>query len=253
MEDKLTVKQKIQELEYEYPYHYIPVWKKGVFSQVQFWSWGMHYLAGIKIVLDQLDHFSFNSLVDIGCGDGRFLREVARRYPNVRLLGLDYSERAIRFAQVMNPKINYRVMNISEMLPLERFDVATMVEVLEHIPPCQIDRLLETVSNVIDNNGRLIITVPHLNKPVQNKHYQHFSSKVLKGYLMKHFRQISFIPFDANSKVMALFEQLIGGRGNNFIITKTQLTSWVFRLYINRFLYCKEERKCLRIAALCRK
>lgn len=70
--------QQIQEDQYDYPYHYIPRVENGQFSQSQYWSWGMHYLGGIQLILEQIDSYSFDSLIDVGCGDGRFLRELAR-------------------------------------------------------------------------------------------------------------------------------------------------------------------------------
>lgn len=105
-------KNIIQENQYEYPYHYIPSLKNGNFSHVQYWSWGLHYLGGLHIVLKQLENLSFNSLLDIGCGDGRFLRAAAEFYPNVKLLGVDRSERAICLAKAMNPEINYETFDI---------------------------------------------------------------------------------------------------------------------------------------------
>ncbi|MBC8252913.1 MAG: anion permease, partial [Ardenticatenia bacterium] len=81
----------LQDREYAYPYHYIPTWENGQFSQVQYWSWGYRYLGGIQVVLDQLRKLSFETLVDIGCGDGRFLREAKARFPEARMLGVDYS------------------------------------------------------------------------------------------------------------------------------------------------------------------
>ncbi len=90
--------QQIQEAQYDYTYHYIPHVKNGQFSQSQYWSWGMHYLGGIQLVLEQINSYSFDSLIDVGCGDGRFLRELATEYPSVDTLGIDYSERSIAMA-----------------------------------------------------------------------------------------------------------------------------------------------------------
>ena len=99
MQDKkLEPQQEIQEAEYGYPYHHIPQWTNGFFSQTHHWSWGFRYLGGMQVVMDLLEQEEFGSLVDIGCGDGRFLCEIARQYPNKHIAGVDYSERAIRLA-----------------------------------------------------------------------------------------------------------------------------------------------------------
>ena len=49
----------LQEEEYEFPYHYIPTFKNGNFSQTIHWSWGFRYLGGIKIVMDCLKNEQF--------------------------------------------------------------------------------------------------------------------------------------------------------------------------------------------------
>ena len=41
-----------------------------------------------QLALDQLAKIGFTTLADIGCGDGRFLREVAQAYPGKQLLGI---------------------------------------------------------------------------------------------------------------------------------------------------------------------
>lgn len=79
----------IQEAQYKYPYHYIPRVADGCFSQLQYWSWGMHYLGGMEVVLNQINSWTFDSLVDVGCGDGRFLRELAAERPAIDTLGID--------------------------------------------------------------------------------------------------------------------------------------------------------------------
>ena len=47
-EEMLDEKQLLQEGEYEYPYHYIPTWGSGGFSQTRFWSWGFRYNRALR-------------------------------------------------------------------------------------------------------------------------------------------------------------------------------------------------------------
>ena len=249
----LSSQQAVQEAQYQYPYHYIPACNNGKFSQVQYWSWGFRYLGGMEVVFDQLKKLSFDSLTDIGCGEGRFLREVSKRYPNARLLGIDSSIRAIQLAKAMNPKLNYKAINIIEKPPTARFDLTTLVEVLEHIEPDKVGPFLENTAGILNGEGWLILTVPHTNKGLNKKHYQHFNSKTLQKLLKPYFRDIVFIPFDVISWRMAKLAQLIGGQGNYFILTNPGALSWFYRLYKNKYLYTDNERKCMRIAAICQK
>jgi len=255
MEDQtnLSSEQMIQEIEYEFPYHYIPYQTGETFSQVRYWSWGFRYLGGMKVVIDQLKKTPFHSLIDIGCGDGRFLREAARAFPGAELLGIDYSEKAIQLAKTMNPQLHYQNVNILSQDFTRKFDVATCVEVLEHIEPGKVNQFLYSISNLLNEGGLFIMTVPHINVPVQKKHYQHFNSSKLKEYLSPFFDQIQFIPFDVRSKAFAMLSVLLGGSGKNFIVTNKLILNSFYRLYTHKFLYASRESRCVRIAAVCRK
>ena len=68
-----------QESQYALPYHYIPSFEGGHFSQHLYWSWGLHYIGALEYILDVLGQEPFESLIDVGCGDGRLLQEIGRR------------------------------------------------------------------------------------------------------------------------------------------------------------------------------
>jgi SAM-dependent methyltransferase len=244
----LDTEQEIQEEQYEFPYHYIPeIDTGGDFSQTRQWSWGYRYLGGMRVVFDQLKQFDFDSLADIGCGDGRFLLEVRKRYPEVDLLGIDYSERAIDMANAMNPGIKYESQDIIENSVNEQFEVVTLIEVLEHIPPNKLSEFIESIVEILDGGGILILTVPHNNKPVQDKHYQHFSQKELFNLFERHFDNLDFIPFDKQSRILYRLQKLLGGRGSHYVITNSTIKSSFWRLYTSCYLYTSES-KCSRIA-----
>src|SRR5512135_225184 len=109
---------RLQEAQYSFPYHHIPSVQKAKFSPVRYWSWGFRYLGGIQLVLDQLENTQFSSLIDIGCGDGRLLREIASHYGEKHLLGIDASTRAIQLAQALNPGVRYQTIDLfNESIP----------------------------------------------------------------------------------------------------------------------------------------
>lgn len=250
--------QLIQEEQYDYPYHYIPKWGKEGFSQSQYWEWGYRYLGGIKVVLDQLRQFSFDSLVDIGCGEGRFLKELSVTHPRIQALGVDYSQRAIKLAQALNPNIRFEAQNIIHKPLSNQFDVAVMIEVLEHIPPDEVDAFMKSVSDTLQEEGVLIMTVPHNNSGLADKHYQHFDSTSLRNTLEPHFNQIRFVPFDIHpgklplSKrlPMSLMRRMLGGNGNHFLVTNSSLNNMFFEYYISNYLYDATEKNCSRICAV---
>jgi len=252
-DDDLDEEQRKQEVQYEFPYHYIPTLKDGQFSQTRHWSWGYRYLGGFRVVLDRLTDLEFDSLVDIGCGDGRFLRELDSEYPDVETFGVDYSERAIDFARAMNPELTYECRDIVEDGLERTYDVATLIEVLEHIPPQELPEFVEATVDVVADDGTVVLTVPHENKVPRDKHYQHFDREQLTDILSDHFERLEFVHFDnVRSKPLTALQRLLGGRGAHYLITNSTIQSLFWRLYTTRYLYTSEER-CGRIAAVCHK
>ena len=243
-----------QEAEYALPYHYIPTLRRGKFTSTRHWDWGFRYLGGIELAMDQLAGSKFESLLDVGCGDGRFLREVRTRYPGIRLLGIDSSKRAIGLAQALNPNLNFRVFDIAATPIDATFDVATLIEVIEHIPPSDLPNFIAATAKTLVAGGRLIVTVPHGNKPVIEKHYQHFTGAQLLKLLEPHFERIQLIPFDRSARrapLMWLIERILGAKGRWFLFTNQRLLYLLYRLYVRRYLYVNAESRCERIAAVC--
>jgi SAM-dependent methyltransferase len=253
IEQKGDVEKRIQEDQYAYPYHYLPRVEDGQFSQVQYWSWGLQYLGGLQIVFDQLADLEFDSLLDVGCGDGRFLQDLHRRYPDVETLGVDYSARSIALAEGMNPDLSFEVRDLLEDPPDNTYDVVTAIEVLEHIEPNQCESFVSAIRRTLSETGHLILTVPHTNKPVNEKHYQHFDSEDLRGLLAPAFDQVELIPFDKRSLLFEGMKIFLGWRGKHFIINSPPVLDLVKRFYMSRCLYAASPQNCRRIAAVASK
>ena len=245
-----------QEMEYSFPYHYIPTIRNGKFSSTRHWDWGFRYLGGIHLALDQLAAIRFESLIDIGCGDGRFLHEVSRRFPDRRLLGIDASQRAILLARAMNQDIDYRVADITRDVPPRQFDAATMIEVIEHIEPGNLPDFIRAAAATLVEGGTMLLTVPHRNKPLIEKHYQHFSGEQLLELLSPHFTGIRLVPFDVLSRrapLLWIIERFLGAKGRWMIFAQPRILHFFYRQYIKRYLYAASERECERIAVMCTK
>jgi len=241
-----------QESQYVFPYHYIPQYEGGYFSQHLYWSWGIQYLGGIQLVLNLLREQEFDSLLDIGCGDGRFISEINRQYSDKCLLGVDYSERAINMAKALNPELRYKCINIcgnNEEIGL--FDIVTLIEVLEHIPVNDADYFVAAISRYLKSNGILIITVPHKNKALQPKHYQHFDVQSLSRMLGGTFKIESFIYFDKASYLFTAIKKILL-ENRFFILNNSFLLNSVFKYYKRHFFIC-EENVCGRICVTAKK
>jgi len=245
--------KRLQEEAYGFPYHYLPSYSAGRFRQHQHWSWGYRYLGRLQVACDFLRESEFHSLIDVGCGDGRFLQEVDALFPAKRLVGIDDSDQAIALARRMNPALSYEHLDMLRTPPEEQFDVATLLEVIEHVPPDSLEKFIASVAQVLRPGGRLIITVPHTNVKVIAKHYQHFNSATLRRLLATCFSDLRFVPFDRISWTLRSLVKLMGGAGKYYIVTHTALSSALFRYYLKHCLYGVDESRCQRIACVARK
>lgn len=88
------------------------------------------------------------SVIDIGCGSGRWCR-IAARYAQ-KVVGIDYSAANIALARRLSsePNVEYVVGNITGELSAQRFDVALAVHVVEHVD--DVDALLRRLHALAD-------------------------------------------------------------------------------------------------------
>lgn len=249
---QLSEKQVLQESYYEFPYHHIPTFDQGDFSQVRFLKSGYEYLSYILFVLERIAALNFDSLLDVGCGDGKFLFEALRRFPGKKFVGLDYSEQAIRYAKAMNPTIECVCGDISNTGLLEdHFDVITLIETLEHIPPGSIPAFVKGLHHYLHNDGTLVLTVPSKNtRRIDARHYQHFDLESLSQTLQPFFI-ISETHFINSRSVWAvILQQLLGNP--LFILNEQHLINIIYHTYERYFLEAQRNTG-KRICALCRK
>jgi len=186
--------QQLQDDEYSFPYHYISQFRSR-FTQNYYDSWGVNYVSTIEFILKKLEKESFNSLVDIGCGDGRLVLEIKNNFSSLEILGIDYSKRAIQLAQSMNPYGDYKQLDILTQSVEKKFDVGVLMEVFEHINPELGEKFVQAIAKLLKPQGLLYVTVPHINKAVEYKHYRHFSSQSLIQCFASRFDVVEVVPF----------------------------------------------------------
>lgn len=172
-------RQQAQEVEYLVPYHWF--WKPDSES-------GRSYFAYLDMVAKRIPVAS-KRLVDIGCGDGRGTAFLKDQRPGLSVSGLDYSERALQLAAMMSSprEIFWARFNAYEGFDasMQKFEVATCIEMLEHLPQEKLECALQNIRGLLIDGGTLILTVPSIlaHRPV--KHYQHFTQATMTNALEK--------------------------------------------------------------------
>lgn len=239
--------QTLQEAEYAFPYHYVAQWKPR-FTQCLNDNWGIHYISTIEFLLNKLGDHSFKSVVDIGCGDGRMSRELALRYPNRRVLGVDYSVRATGLAKAMNfdlPELRFEQLDITAPHTLPSSDAAILMEVFEHIPPADADEFLRGVHRLLAPGGTMLLTVPHVNHALEPKHFRHFSGTSIREALKENFDVLEIIPFEREGPVRKLLNLLLSNE--IFILNQPSLRDWLYCYYKRRLFHVDDEAACRRL------
>ncbi len=239
--------RSVQEAEYAFPYHYVAQWQPR-FTQCFHDDWGIHYVSTIEFMLKTLDAIKFDSVVDVGCGDGRMSRELALRFPTKRVVGVDYSERAIGLARALNadlPSLQFQRMDITAHHAIPTCDVAILMEVFEHIPSDEASAFLRGVRRLLPLGGTLLVTVPHINHPLEQKHFRHFTEASIREALTENFLVEDVMPFERGGLLRKLLRLLLGNR--LFILNHARLRDWLYRYYTRRMFHVTDESSCRRL------
>jgi SAM-dependent methyltransferase len=88
-----------------------------------------------------MDEFNPSSIVDVGCGAGALLAALQAR--GCRVVGLEYSTAALAYCRSLNLNVLRFDLRREKLPPKLRFDVATSMEVAEHLPVKSADRYVD--------------------------------------------------------------------------------------------------------------
>ena len=243
-----TPQSKLQDDEYCFPYHYVTQFREGRFTQHFVDTWGINYAITLSFLLERLNQLAPSSIVDIGCGDGRLTREISF-FPFVNsLLGIDYSERAINLASAMNPdraNLQFCALDINSSRDHLKYDAVLLIEVFEHIPLDMAANFIRSVHSYLKPGGKLLLTVPHVNKPVEYKHYQHFSTTSLAPYFFGLFNIDNFVPFEKSGRIRDALNWLLCNR--YFVLNSRRLQASIFEFHRKYLFHCADESNCQRL------
>ncbi|MFW6210440.1 MAG: class I SAM-dependent methyltransferase [Patescibacteria group bacterium] len=189
----LNETQRLQEASYDFPYHWAidPDTTKG-----RLYFGYLHLAISLSKQLKHKDPSTLR-ILDAGCGDARFLKELQER-GDYELHGSDYSEQAIAFARLLLPHVSFSTNDLTQetQYPADHFDVIFLIETLEHIIPEEIPNLMRELKRILKPGGELIITVPSINRPLAKKHFQHFSAESLTAAQSGYFSDVTVVGQD---------------------------------------------------------
>jgi 2-polyprenyl-3-methyl-5-hydroxy-6-metoxy-1,4-benzoquinol methylase len=119
---------------------------------------------GVKKILETIR--ADESVLDLGCGNGLFLRELAGRSHKAPLLGMDFSLPLLREAE-STPGVEFREADLTQLSVIsdqlsvisDQWSVITCFATLHHIPSHEIRLdILKTVRKLLKPNGRFVLS-----------------------------------------------------------------------------------------------
>jgi SAM-dependent methyltransferase len=100
------------------------------------------------------------TLLDVGCGAGTYLTfPIAKRFPAVRVVGVDSDYPSISFAQRNYPLSNLEFKLFDILGEHEKFDLIIASEVIEHVEDPL--KFLVNLKSRLNPGGVLIVTLPN--------------------------------------------------------------------------------------------
>jgi len=118
---------------------------------------------GVKKILETIQ--ADDSVLDLGCGNGHFLRELIRRGHQAALLGVDFSLPLLRDAE-STPGVLFRAVDLlqlsvvsEQLLITDNWSLITAFATLHHIPSTEMRLdILRTVRKLMKPDGRFILS-----------------------------------------------------------------------------------------------
>jgi SAM-dependent methyltransferase len=109
-----------------------------------------------KIIHTLIAPLYFESVLDVGCGEGSLLAEIGAGRPSVDLAGTDVSSEALRYAERLVPGGSFALLDLERAALPQQADLTICSEVLEHLEADE-----DAIANLAAMTRRyLVVVVP---------------------------------------------------------------------------------------------
>lgn len=130
-------------------------------------SWHLRRIIAKKG--DELDSLGEWKLLDAGCGFGQYDHFILNRFENVRVTSIDVKESYLEDnkeffkEEIEQGRIQFKLADLLNLKPDEKFDLIICIDVLEHIEEDQ--KVIQNLSNLLKKGGYFLMHSPsHLSE-----------------------------------------------------------------------------------------
>jgi SAM-dependent methyltransferase len=132
-----------------------------------------------RMILKELSRLSFDSVLDVGCGEGTLLKRIAERYPGVALAGSELSSTALQYCREQVPQAHtFSLDLLRDDVSGLSYDLLISMQVLEHLEDdvaalermrkmCRRHVVISVPGGELDDHGR------------GNGHFRHYTKEDL--------------------------------------------------------------------------
>ena len=153
-------------------------------AREDYWRYMAAPRARVARIVELVRQLAPKTLVDLGCGNGRLLEEIAAAMPDVRLAGIDLSMRQIEENRARVPEVEWRVADLQHPMLEDTYHVVVASEVIEHLDDAAM--LLRNAHALARRGGHLILTTqsgPLRETERRVGHVRHFTAAELRALL----------------------------------------------------------------------
>ncbi len=105
---------------------------------------------------DTLEDLSFNSLLDIGCGSGHFLKSLKLKFPSKRLYGIDKSRVMVERAKSFGLDVSTKRLHELD----GKFDIATAIfDMINYLKQDELESLFRDLRESLMDSGYFLFDI----------------------------------------------------------------------------------------------
>jgi ubiquinone/menaquinone biosynthesis C-methylase UbiE len=137
----------------------------------------------LPILMDMLPSMNFNSVLEIGCGNGNGTKLIQKRFEPQHMTAIDLDEKMVQRARdaVRDPQITFQIMDASQLgFADESFDAIFDFGIIHHVPNWR--ACIAELRRVLKQGGKLIL--------------EEFSIETFSGFPGRIYRSLLAHPYD---------------------------------------------------------